>query len=90
MYFSKQDLAKKKYLWIETNAGIYTGDPSRRSFDKHNGFQVLFIINACSLYTENFSSGLGRMIEQKLHEFLPGDIKSEIAVLNWIKNNVIG
>lgn len=90
MHFSKQDLTGKKYAWVETSAGMYTGDPSRRIFDKYNGFQVLFIINACSVYTENFSSGLGRMIEQKLHERLPEDIKSEIAVLNWIKNYVIG
>ena len=41
MLFQKQDLEGTGYYWIEKEEHLYTGQPSRRSFDKFNGNQVL-------------------------------------------------
>jgi hypothetical protein len=88
MLFQKEDLEGTEYYWIEKEIAMYNGQPSRRSFDKFNGNQVLFLINFYSTLSETFTVTEGRSIEKRIKNDLPEDIKSEIAVFNWIKNPV--
>jgi len=88
MLFQKQDLEGTGYYWIEKEEHIYTGQPSRRSFDKFNGNQVLFLINFYSSLSESFTLREGKNLEKRIKEDLPEEFKSEIAVYNWIRNTV--
>jgi hypothetical protein len=46
MYFKKEDLAGTHYTWSANDKKqVFTGRPSRKSFDRFNGDQVLFLIN---------------------------------------------
>jgi hypothetical protein len=86
MPFLKKDLKNPHYSW-SANSGslLYSGQPSRRLFDRDNGDQVLFIINAYESETNALSPVEGQRIEQMIMNELPLDARSEISVLNWLK-----
>lgn len=76
-----------RYSWDAHNngKGLFSGQPSRRPFDRFNGEQVLFIINFYASLCEQFSPHEGRSIERKLSDNLPLQTQSEISVFNWLK-----
>jgi hypothetical protein len=83
MRFLKEHLSANNYSWI--NESTFTGDPSRRLFNRYNGNQLLFIINLYALLIEEFTLNMGLKIEDRLMNQLPFDSRSEISVLNWLK-----
>jgi hypothetical protein len=86
MPFLKEDLQSTHYHWSNGgNTLTYTGEPSRRLFDRDNGNQVLFIINSNSSSTNKFTTSDGNLIENLLINELPMNAKSEISVFNWVK-----
>lgn len=87
MYFLKENLkTNNNYSWTDDEM-IFTGTPSRRIFDRHNGNQLLFIINAYASQTEEFSEEMVSILEDRLMNQLPLEVKSEISVLKWLKEN---
>jgi hypothetical protein len=82
MQFLKENLSAYNYSWI--NETIFTGNPSRRLFNRYNGNQLLFIINLYASTTEEFTVNSGLRIEDMLMNQLPVDAKSEITVLKWL------
>ena len=83
MHFQKEDLAGTHYSWNKEQLA-FSGEPSRRSFDKNNGDQVLFLINYYASLAGHISLHECRMIEQTITRNLPGNAKSEISAFNWI------
>jgi len=87
MPFLKEDLAYHHYHWkSESGPLIFTGEPSRRVFDRFNGEQVLFIINFFGSISEKFSVNEGREMEEMINTRFPLETKSEISVINWLKS----
>lgn len=86
MLFQKQNLAGTHYEWNEGAAKLFSGQPSRRLFDRFNGEQVLFIINYYGSSTDRFSVDDARVIEHQIAHDMPDEIKSEISVFNWIRD----
>lgn len=84
MHFQKQDMSGTHYYWNEAGF-VYTGQPSRRSFDRFNGDQVLFLINLYSSLSDRFTIREARQMEEEIEKRLPIDLKSEISVFNWIR-----
>jgi hypothetical protein len=89
MHFEKADLEGTHYNWIENTRRLFTGQPSRRTFDPLNGDQVLFLINAFGSSSEKFTLSEGKSIEQIIRHELPTETRSEISVLNWLKETVL-
>ena len=83
MLFLKEDLVGNHYDWSIGPA--FTGPPSRRTFDRLNGNQVLFIINSYGSLPERFTVQEGRRIEDLILNQLPPDAKSEVSVFNWLR-----
>ena len=79
----KEDLVHGHYKWTDNFS--FTGSPSRRRFDRSNGYQVLFIINFFGSLSEQFSIKEGRVMEEKIMWELPNDVKSEMSVFNWLR-----
>lgn len=75
--------ASNNYNW--TDELVFTGTPSRRLFDRHNGNQLLFIINVYASEAKEFSEHQLHKIENLLMNQLPVEAKSEISVLKWLK-----
>lgn len=86
MVFQKQDLMEGHYKWSEENKHLFTGEPSRRMFDRFNGNQVLFLINYYGLVSESLTLAECKIIEQRIQHELPQTPISEITVYNWIRN----
>ncbi len=89
MHFQKQDLNGTEYYWTEDSATLFTGQPSRRSFDRRNGNQLLFLINFYGSLSGQFTLQEGQQIEQKIVHELPEDAKSELSVFNWIRQELV-
>lgn len=84
--FLKSDLIGQ-YEWAnEVGAAVYTGAPSRRMFDRFNGYQVLFIINLYACFAEIESITGVHRIEALLMNNLPTDPRSEISVFRWLSS----
>ena len=88
MHFQKQDLHYTYYEWDEDQVHMYTGQPSRRVFNKYDGNQVLFLINFYASLSNRFTIAEGRQIEHRILTELPGEIKSELSVYNWLRNTI--
>ena len=88
MHFQKQDLEGTHYNWEEDEKNLFTGQPSRRSFNKFNGNQMLFLINFYGSLLDGFTILDGKSIEKRILFDLPDEAKSEISVFNWIKSIV--
>jgi hypothetical protein len=74
-----------QYNWPPENATMYTGMPSRRFFDPCNGNQILFIINCFYESIGLLSANTGKKLEELISTQLPPEMKSELAVFNWLK-----
>lgn len=84
MQFSKEDLLGE-YNWTGNDmTTIYMDGPSRRSFDRFSGEQVLFLINSCFACVGKNDLETGRMLEEMILNQLPIGLKSEITVFNWL------
>ena len=85
MPFLKEDLTSQQYHWDLSGDSVFKGSPSRRTFNRYNGDQVLFIINFYGSLAEKFSIVEGRRMEQLIADQLPLEAKSEISVFNWLR-----
>lgn len=90
MPFLKEDLLNPEFIWESEKSAVFTGSPSRRPFDRHNGYQVLFIINFYGSLAEKTSINEGRKMEELIMYHLPEDARSEISVFNWLRNVMQG
>ena len=85
MLFTKDDLIGN-YKWgIEPINSLFTGFPTRRIFNRWNGVQVLFIINAFAALSETFSIEEVRKVESLINNFLTLNTSSELTVFNWLR-----
>jgi hypothetical protein len=85
MQFQKEDMIGEFYQW----EGDKTPDavdraPNRRAFDRFNGHHVLYIINYYVTLTNKFSKEYCQVLERKISQDLPIDLRSELSVFNWI------
>lgn len=85
MKFSKDNLLYNNYSWpqVASTEAIF---PSRKSFDRSNGWQVINLINFSNRGLENDKEILGRghLIEDLLLCRLPLQHCSEVSVCNWL------
>lgn len=61
------------------------GEPGRRLFDPFNGNQVLYIINFFGKSLGKLTMTDGQKLEELIIRQLPHDIRSELAVFNWLR-----
>lgn len=84
MIYLKEHLIHQ-YEWPAQLQVNYTGTPSRRLFDRGNGLQVLFIINCFYSSIGLNSTQTGKLLEELIYSQMPAEIRSELAVFNWLK-----
>ena len=90
MYFKKEDLAGTHYTWSANDKKqVFTGRPSRKSFDRFNGDQVLFLINFYGSMLMEFSLQDGRVLEQAVLNQLPINAMSEVSALHWLRRSCL-
>lgn len=87
MQFLKQHFGPGNYEW--TDELIYTGDPSRRMYNRNNGNQLLFVINQYAASATTFDVEQGVHIQEMLRYQLPVEPKSELSVIKWLNEKVV-
>lgn len=84
MKYLKEHLVYE-YNWKAQVTSQYEGTPSRRLFDPSNGAQMLFIINCFYEWVGPTSVLVVKRLEELICSQLPPEMKSELAVFNWLK-----
>jgi hypothetical protein len=86
MFFLKEHLLSRHYHWLnDAGTSRYMGEPGRRLFDPFNGNQVLYIINFFGKSLGKLTMTDGQKLEELIIRQLPHDIRSELAVFNWLR-----
>lgn len=86
MLFSKEHLKANDYDWttqIKHNA--FSEAPDRRAFDPVNGHQIIYLINFFGSSVGKLTIDDGQHLEKLIRQRLPEELKSELAVFNWLK-----
>jgi len=85
--FLKQHLISSHYSWLEDGKkNVFVGRPSRRTFNRYNGDQVLFMINCYFSMLDRYSINEGKKVENELLNHLPLEMQSEISVFQWLQS----
>lgn len=90
MQFLKENLLGNHYDWqTEVKHDKLTSDPDRRPFDPVNGNQLLYMINYFGIAIGKLSIADGLRIESLISVDRQPQLKSEIAVFNWLKKRYL-
>ncbi len=85
MDFLEQHLNGKNYTWHAGDKGVVLTQPDRRLFDRYNGNQILSMINFFGTSVGELTVEDGQKIEEIIIEQLPLEMKSQMAVYNWLR-----
>ena len=87
--FNKTDMTYEGYQWTaypNDNPKV-TGNPDSTRFSRHEGYEVLYLIN-------NLANGWDlnlvrdcKKMEKMIHEVLPSNIIMQVDVKKWIAEN---
>jgi hypothetical protein len=90
MLFLKEHLRSNHYDWstgIQDNEVLRT--PDRRRFDRLNGNQLLYLINSFGHSIGKLTIDDGLRIENLIMTELSPELKSELAVFNWLRGKYL-
>jgi len=88
MFFLKENLIGKAYKWTENKTVVLKATPGKQLFDPFNGDHLLYMINFFGTSVGSFSITDGQKVE-RLINMLPVEVKSEIAVFNWLRGKYL-
>lgn len=87
--FNKSDMQYNDYQWTaypNDNPRV-TGKPDSTRFNRHEGYEVLYLINALAeLWQFKLVNSCIKM-EKMINKKLPSDIIMQTDVKEWISNN---
>lgn len=86
--FNRGDLMYT-YSWtaIPGDDPRITGEPDSTMFNRHEGYEVLYMINKCMEKWNLSSVADGEKIERLIKEKLPSDVRSQKNVFEWLDKN---
>lgn len=77
------------YSWTTTGSDSpkLRGKPDSALFNRGEGYEVLYMINQFLESKSLISVSSGNKAETLIHEKLPGKIFSQVALMEWLKDN---
>ena len=86
---NKSDLYYDDYSWTTygDDDPEITGSPDSTFFNRKEGYEVLYLINKIADKNDLKKKSSGQKIEKMLHDHLPGNIRSQKNVYQWIVDN---
>lgn len=83
--YKKSDMVYDDYSWTayENDDPKVSGEPDSTLFNRHEGYEVLYMINKIASSTSN-----GKKIEKLIHNELPSNIRKQSSVKDWIEDNL--
>lgn len=89
--FNKTDMVYNDYDWkakYENDDPKITGSPDRTLFARHEGYEMLYFVNAFAKIHSWKKVESCQHIERMLREKLPSDIRSQENVKTWLEANL--
>jgi hypothetical protein len=85
---NKTDL-KLSYSWevIKGDNPKISGHPDSTLFNRHEGYEVLYLINKFAEKHDLQNKSSGHKIENMIRLHLPAEIRKQENVMEWILNN---
>ena len=89
MSYTKGDMVYNDYSWtaISGDNPKITGKPDSTMFNRHEGYEVLYLINRVFSDWNFKNPNSYRKMEKMIHDNLPSHIRSQQNVKDWIQNN---
>ena len=86
---TKSDLKFNDYSWtaLGKDDPKVTGIPDSTLFNRHEGYEVLYLINKFAERHDLKNKASGQKAERMLHEYLPSEVRSQIKVMTWLANS---
>lgn len=86
---AKSDLQYDDYEWTAygNDDPEVTGKPDSTLLNRKEGYEVLYLINKIAEDNDFKKKESGLKLEEMIHDFLPGNIRSQENVVIWIGNN---
>lgn len=86
---TKNDLIYKDYSGtaISGDNPKVTCEPDSTLFNRHEGYEVLYLINKLAEIWGFKNKSSAEKMEKMIRNHLPSDIRSQINVKQWIYNN---
>lgn len=86
---SKSDLFYKDYSWTAVSGDNpkVTGEPDSTLFNRHEGYEVLYLINKLAEIWKLNKKASATKMEKMIRNHLPSDIRSQVNVKQWIQDN---
>lgn len=86
---SKSNMAYRSYSWKKFEEGDpkITGKLDATSFDKKNGYEMLYILNKLVEIWKLEDRHNIRKIETMIYKFLPEERNKQEEVKNWVRDN---
>jgi hypothetical protein len=86
MRIVKEHLLISDYVWNSDDKSTLLADgPTRKRFDRFNGNCMLHIINLFDCFVGKLTVPQAQRIERLIQKELPLEAKSEISVMQWLK-----
>jgi len=89
MVFLAEHLNGTNYTWPANNTSFVLTEPDRRIFNRLSGNQVLGMINFFGTSVGQLTINNGQRVEDLILHELPVEIKSELAVFNWLRSKYL-
>jgi hypothetical protein len=85
----KSDLQYDDYSWtaLDSDNPKITGKPDSTMFSRHEGYEVLSLINRLAKKHGLEKIESGQKLETMIHNYLPSDVRSQANVQVWLENN---
>lgn len=86
----KSDLRFTDYSWKASDRRDdprVTGKPDSTLFSRHEGYEVLYLINAIAAEHRLASKADGHKLERMIRQHLPSDVRSQADVKRWLEQN---
>lgn len=85
----KSDLVYDDYSWTAygDDDPEVTGEPDSTLFNRKEGYEVLYLINKLAEIHSLKDIKSGQKIEKMIQDHLPGDVRSQENVKDWIERN---
>lgn len=87
--FNETDMKYEGYQWTAypNDDPRVTGKPDRSRFSRHEGYEVLYLINTLAKDWHLKQVSDCQKIEKMIHEGLPSDTIMQVEVKEWIRQN---
>lgn len=86
--FTKSDL-KYEYSWTALSGDNpkITGEPDSTLLNRNEGYEMLYFINKFAEKNRWQKKSSGEILEKMIKEKVPSDIRSQVNIERWIKEN---